>query len=168
MANHELPLVTCNSRLLTTDFDLHHLRGPSNLTAATLLYRTASTSMFLQEGECGRAPCSRTSTSSSPSRSTWIVKSTDASCACMTSSPRRNSSVILAMTTQVSGRGPRVSFTEASYKIWRASLDAVCRARRVGWSLSGRPAVMSGLAMVTDASVSIYKTWLVWYPSLGF
>jgi hypothetical protein len=57
-----------------------------------------------------------------------------------------NSLVILALNTQVvSGHHPRVSF-QISLKMGRVSLDAVCRAHRVG-----SPVVMSSLAMVTDA-----------------
>jgi hypothetical protein len=50
-------------------------------------------------------------------------------------------------------RLPKVSFSKASFKMEGVSPDAMCRAHRMGGSLLGRPAVMSSLAMVMDASV---------------
>jgi hypothetical protein len=116
---------------------IHHLQAsiqPYRRDSA-LLYGTASISVFLPEGECGRAAGSRIGTFSSPSRTTWLIKSTDVSSACTTSSPRRNSSVILATNTQVSGRGPRVSFTKASYKI--CHLQGAPRGLVSLWQTSG-------------------------------
>jgi hypothetical protein len=63
--------------------------------------------------------------------------------------------MILATNTQICGRGPIVSLTKASYEIRRGSPDAVCRSRLVGGSLSGSPAVMSRLAIDTEAAVSV-------------
>lgn len=71
-------------------------------------------------------------------------------------SPRMKSSVILAMNIQVaSGHCPRDSFMKASFKMGKVFSDAVCRAYHVGGSLSVSPAMMSGLAMVTDTLVSM-------------
>jgi hypothetical protein len=63
---------------------------------------------------------------------------------------------------------PRYTFTSDSLKTERVSPDAVCRTYgRLGF-LSGSPAAMSGLAMVTDAPVPtvFIRPSLFWLPSL--
>jgi hypothetical protein len=81
----------------------------------------------------------RDDTSSSPSYRTWHLKPTDVSWVCMTSSPRMNSSVILAMMTQVvNGHRLRIIVTKVSRwegclllqsavrTLWAASVGQSC------------------------------------------
>jgi hypothetical protein len=123
-------------------------RGLSTHTDGTLTHRAPAT-RTVRRDECGRALGRRSGTSSSPSRSMWRPKSKDASWACLTSSLRFNSSVILATNTQVvSGRRPRAIVTKASLEIGRVFPDGGCRAHFVDVSLSGSPTLMYGPAMI--------------------
>lgn len=99
------------ARLSTT------FRDPFRCTTMTLPHWAADTSLlpFLHGGESGRASGRRSGTSSFSSHNTRRFRSTAASQACRTSSPKMNSLVILATNTQVfSGTHPRVSVMKAS------------------------------------------------------
>jgi hypothetical protein len=112
-------------------------------------------------GESGRALGYRNVTSSSPSRSTWRLKFTDASRACTTSRSKVNSYVILATNTQaVRGRRTRVNVTNTLFKIGKVCPDAFS-ARHISWaSHSGNAAAISGSAIVMDPPVSSHKALL--------
>jgi hypothetical protein len=103
----------------------------------------------------GRAPGLHNDTSSRSSRSTRCSKSTEASLARRTSSPGINSSVISATNTQIRKALRHSQLHSASFKTGSVSPDAVCRMYGRLGLLSGCPAVMSGLAMVTDYPVSV-------------
>jgi hypothetical protein len=88
------------------------------LTTGPWLSAFMSLLPFVQGSERGLAPCRRSGTFSSPSRITWRLKSVETSWACMTLSPRMNSSVILATSTQVaSGYYPRPAGTHYRHLI---------------------------------------------------
>jgi hypothetical protein len=58
------------------------------------------------------------------------------------------------MNTQlVSEHHREINCTNAFFKTWMVSPDTICRMNEEAISLSGSPAVMSGLAIVTDALV---------------
>jgi hypothetical protein len=122
--------------------DIHRLQGSfqPHLAAATSLLP------FIQGCERGRALGHRSSTSPF-SRSTWRFKSKDASWACMTSSPRMKSSVILATNTQVvSGAAPAPMSLKLKGR--EGSPVGGCRVHFVDAPLVASPPVMSGLVMI--------------------
>jgi hypothetical protein len=100
-------------------------------------------------GVCGCALWHHNGTSSSR------PKYMEAFWTCRTSSHRMNSSLILAIHTQVSGHRPRDSFTKPSFKMGTLSPDAIWWMYSVFRPLLGSPVVMSGVAIITDVPVSI-------------
>jgi hypothetical protein len=55
----------------------------------------------------------------------------------------------------ISGRHPRVSSTNVSFKKGRISPNTICRMYSHVSCLSGSPAMMSGLVIITDALVPL-------------
>jgi hypothetical protein len=81
------------------------------------------------------------------------------------SSPRMKSSVIPVTNTRV--HRPRLSAMRASFATGIVSLDAICRMYGRLSFLSGSPATMSGLVMVTRPGVDAYSAWLLLYPAVS-
>jgi hypothetical protein len=76
------------------------------------------------------------------------------------SSTKMISSVISVMNTQVlGGSHSRFSFTSTSFKTGRVYPDAICRMYSWVGSLLGSPAVICGLAIVTDDLVSMFTRY---------
>jgi hypothetical protein len=122
-----------------------------------LSHRVAATSLlpFVQGAERCGVPGHRSDTSSSPSCSTWRLKSTNALWACMTLGPR----ILVTNTQVVSGRRPGVSFTKASFKMGSVSPDAAGCTVWAGHS--GSRVVMSGLEMGTKDLVSMVTRYVI-------
>jgi hypothetical protein len=78
------------------------------------------------------------------------------------SSPKMNLLVILGTNTQViSGHCPSVNSINVSFKMGMVSPEAMCRMYGLVSSFLGSHAVMSSLAIVTDAPVSMAMTHVV-------
>jgi hypothetical protein len=152
--------------LLASRHVTHH-RPPDGMTDCLTQHRPLTDCSYVtvtfHTGGWTRSPPPpgrRNGTFSSPSRITWRLKSMEASWACISLSPRMNSSVILATSTPVdSGHRPRLTVTRASFKMRSISPDAVYRAHFKGRSLLSSHAAMSSQPLLYQLSQDM--TWLL-------